>query len=272
MNGAILGLLAETSVHPGSGRSMGAVDLPVSRESATDYPVLVGSGLKGALKDKARKSSFSNLDRAFGTQSKAGDLLVGDARLLMLPVRSLAGSYKWVICPQLIERYRRDLARAGVGPQPEIPHVNRGEILTECNGDIFLEERCFSVSGDPPTGLINAILPLISHKETQDRVGSTIAVLHDDDMSWFARFSLNIQARNKLDDDSKTSENLWFEETLSTDTLMYSVIIGKTVEAMEALEGLFSSGDNYLQAGGNETVGQGWFSTTVRMAVKEQEQ
>ena len=29
MNTAMLGLLAETSIHPGSGRSMGVVDLPV---------------------------------------------------------------------------------------------------------------------------------------------------------------------------------------------------------------------------------------------------
>ena len=45
MNTAILGLLAETPVHPGSGRSMGVVDLPVAREAATDFPLLVGSGL-----------------------------------------------------------------------------------------------------------------------------------------------------------------------------------------------------------------------------------
>ena len=31
---------------------MGVVDLPVAREAATDYPVLVGSSLKGALRDK----------------------------------------------------------------------------------------------------------------------------------------------------------------------------------------------------------------------------
>ena len=43
MNAAMLGLLAETPIHPGAGRGMGVVDLPVAREAATDYPVLVGS-------------------------------------------------------------------------------------------------------------------------------------------------------------------------------------------------------------------------------------
>jgi CRISPR/Cas system CMR subunit Cmr4 (Cas7 group RAMP superfamily) len=42
----MLGLLAETPVHPGAGRSLGVVDLPVAREEATSYPVIVGSSLR----------------------------------------------------------------------------------------------------------------------------------------------------------------------------------------------------------------------------------
>ena len=57
MHAAMLGLLAETPIHPGAGRGMGVVDLPVAREAATDYPVLVGSSLKGALLDKMRTTS-----------------------------------------------------------------------------------------------------------------------------------------------------------------------------------------------------------------------
>ena len=53
MKPAVLGLLAETPIHPGAGRGMGVVDLPVAREAGTHYPVLVGSCLKGALRDKA---------------------------------------------------------------------------------------------------------------------------------------------------------------------------------------------------------------------------
>ena len=42
MKMAMLGLLAETPIHPGAGRSMGVVDLPVAREAATDYPRVGG--------------------------------------------------------------------------------------------------------------------------------------------------------------------------------------------------------------------------------------
>ena len=50
MKNLMIRMIAETSIHPGSGRSSGFVDLPVARESITQYPVIVGSSLKGALR------------------------------------------------------------------------------------------------------------------------------------------------------------------------------------------------------------------------------
>ena len=44
----------------------------------------------------------------------AGALLVGDARLVLLPVRSLTTHFKWVTCPALLDRLRWDTARLGV--------------------------------------------------------------------------------------------------------------------------------------------------------------
>ncbi len=85
MNTAMLGLLAETSIHPGIGRGMGGMDLPVSREASTDYPVLVGSGLKGTLRDKAQTRGADDVGSRFGKPDRTGDLLVSDGCLLLLP-------------------------------------------------------------------------------------------------------------------------------------------------------------------------------------------
>jgi CRISPR-associated protein Cmr4 len=49
----ILFLYTETPLHPGSGTSVGTVDLPIQRERHTDYPLIQGSGIKGALRDLA---------------------------------------------------------------------------------------------------------------------------------------------------------------------------------------------------------------------------
>ncbi len=264
---AMLGLLAETPVHPGAGRGMGIVDLPVAREASTDYPVIVGSSLKGALRDKA-EGLKADADRHFGKPDQAGDLLVSDGRLLLLPVRSLTSSFRWVTCPHLVERYRRDLARAGLDPQPKIADLDpleQGAVLAAGNGNhLFLEERQFCLAGQPPDGLINTVTPLVLHKETQSRLAARIAVLHDDDFAWFARYGLAIQARNVLEDGTKKSNNLWYEETLPPDTVMYALVMGRSREATDVLDRLFPDSDPYLQAGGNETVGQGWFAVRVR--------
>ena len=65
MKTAMLGLLAETPIHAGSGRGMGVVDLPVAREAATDYPVLVGSSLKGVTQGQDGDGTGRRSERAF---------------------------------------------------------------------------------------------------------------------------------------------------------------------------------------------------------------
>ena len=272
MNTAMLGLLAETPIHPGTGRGVGVVDLPVAREAATDYPVLVGSSLKGALKDKmaaAAEEVRKERDTLFGVPDRAGDLLVADARLLLLPVRSLTGSYRWATCPHLVERYCRDLERAGLQPRPKVPEVKCGSVLTTGSGDLFLEERQFTIGGEPTDDLVEAVQPLLLHEETRDRLSHQLAVLRDDDFAWFARYGLAIQARNVLESDTKKSTNLWYEETLPPDTVMYALVAGRGDRSLDSLGEIFPERDRYLQAGGNETVGQGWFAVTVRRSDTE---
>ena len=264
MRTTILGMLAETSIHPGSGRSLGVIDLPVAREAATDYPVVVGSSLKGALRDKAKSTEgidATERRRAFGEQNAAGGLLASDARLLLLPVRSLTSAYLWITCPHVIERFFRDVRRAGTDTRWEIPAVGNGEILTNARGsDVFLEERHFRVPRGLDRQLVSALESMIPHRDTAERLSGQLAVLHDDDFAWFARYGLSVQARNRLDDTRKTSQSLWYEETLPPDTVMYALIAGRTDADLELLDRLFPERDRYLQVGGNETVGQGWFA------------
>src|SRR5207249_1167237 len=73
--GALLGIHALTSLHPGSGTALGTVDLPVQRERHTDWPNIAGSALKGVLRDAVRekiKASHEN-DRE---KANADDALV----------------------------------------------------------------------------------------------------------------------------------------------------------------------------------------------------
>ena len=93
--------------------------------------------------------------------------------------------------------------------------------------------------------------PCLLHHETRDRLPAQIAVLANDDFAWFARYGLAIQARNVLDDGTKQSKNLWYEETLPPDAVLYAIVMGRGDDALGALDSLFPERDPYLQAGGN---------------------
>lgn len=272
MKGFMMGLLAETPIHAGSGRGDGVIDLPVAREGATDYPVLVGSSLKGAMRDHfvsshrasgvAKPEQDEKVNTWFGSTNQAGEMVVTEGRLLLLPVRSLTGSVRWATCPHLLERLSRDLARVGLPAPSALPSVKKGEVLGCQVAKLFLEERLFEASGEVPKEWIDTVAPLILHPFSRDRLTETMVVLNDDDFTWFARYGLMVQARNQLESGSKQSKNLWYEETLPPDTLMYTTLFQRYGNAEGVTKVLFPDGQPYLQVGGNETVGQGWFAVT----------
>lgn len=265
MKSAVLSLLAETSLHPGVGQVIGTVDLPVAREKSTDYPVIVGSSLKGSLRDRAEQLwgiDDEKVERIFGSPDNAGSLLVTDARLLLLPVRSLQGHYKWVTCPYLLERLQRDLQLAGMTKSFAIPRPENGEAVTgRGQGSLFLEELSFRVrtDGDGLSGLIDTLKTFIRHDSLKDRLLERLAIICDDEFAYFARYGLAVNARNVLDNETKTSENLWYEETIPPDTLFYALLFArdKKESDLDEVKGIFLDRP-YLQVGGNETIGQGW--------------
>ena len=139
----------------------------------------------------------------------------------------------------------------------------RRKVLSTGGGILYLEERQFEITGETPPDVVEAVGRLISDEDARKRLGERIAVLHDDDFAWFARYGLQVQARNVLEDGTKQSKNLWYEETLPSDTVMYSLLTGRSTDSLTILEDLFPEGKAYFQAGGNETVGHGWFSVRI---------
>ncbi|MBC7325896.1 MAG: type III-B CRISPR module RAMP protein Cmr4, partial [Moorella sp. (in: Bacteria)] len=188
MKSALLGLLAETSLHPGSGQTAGVIDLPVAREAATGYPVIVGSSLKGALRERAEQAwgrDNGKIDEVFGSQENAGAVAVTDARLLLLPVRSLSGHYKWVTCPYLLERYQRDGELAGVPvaapPLPVTPQP--GQALAAGKDRLFLEELSFEIVTADINDLARAVAPLIFHQSVRERLPGSLVVISDEEFA-----------------------------------------------------------------------------------------
>lgn len=274
MRSLVIGLLAETSLHPGIGQVVGVVDLPVAREKTTGYPVIFGSSLKGALRDRAEQAwrdEDKKIKHIFGEQETAGAVAVTDARLLLLPVRSLNGHFKWVTCPYLLERFSRDLRLAGIEPgDVSLAKPEKGQaVMDRCNENkqdqLFLEELSFDVIFDNLEPIAKAISPLVGCASVRERLNSGIVIVSDDEFAYFARYGLQINTRNVLDNDTKTSKNLWQEEVVPADSLFYAILFERLSNgAIAEIEKVFRERP-YLQVGGNETVGQGWCSIALWM-------
>ena len=118
---------AISPIHVGCGFGVGVVDLPILREKATNWPILPGSGLKGVVvaragasdpdkRENLAQAAFGKPDTRDDKENKdvpanAGALIISDARLVLLPVRSLYGTFAWVTCPLALRRLARDLAQ-----------------------------------------------------------------------------------------------------------------------------------------------------------------
>ncbi len=262
----LVGMLAETPLHPGSGQSLGAIDLPVQREATTGYPVIPGSSLKGALRDYVKTATDTDvsLDAVFGQPEQAAEIGFSDGRLLLLPLRSLGYPYLWVTCPYILERLARDLQMAGQTPNWTPPKIAEGSIMTvfgsESDSMVFIEEYAYEAmpSYEDWSSLVKALGQFVKHPQAKARLSSQLAIISDDAFGHFARFGLSVRARNKLSG-TKQSESLWYEEILSVDTLFYFLGIARGGEDthLKTLQSLMQASP-YLQIGGHESVGEGW--------------
>ncbi len=150
---ALLFLHAQTSLHPGSGATVGAVDLPVQRERHTQWPVIPGSSLKGVLREACRRCVKNPpgddpdadpwIEAMFGPSTReaakhAGALAITDARILAFPVRSLRGVFAWVTAPGVVVRLNRDLALAGRGTIGGSPSPGRDQAACADGGALLV--------------------------------------------------------------------------------------------------------------------------------------
>jgi len=289
---ALLGLISETSLHAGAGDSAGVIDLPIQREGHNGWPCVFGSAVKGALRGRAETATdggrmkAEELAAVFGPDTKnasdnAGALSVGDARLLLLPVRSLTTAFKWVTCPEALQRLKRDAERLGFATDfaLNIPAVGGTVALTvAATGDLFLEEYRFAQQPDPRVdGLIPALAKLMRHDEATDELRARLTLVSDDLFAHLTQAAPPVNAHIALDSATKTAAPgaLWYEQTLSPETLLYVALMATkarrkdtTMDAGAILgkaTGLFAERP-WLQLGGNETVGMGWCAVTVLTA------
>lgn len=289
----LLFIYAESSLHAGSGRGLGYVDLPIQRERVTDYPMIQSSSLKGRLRADVRekknwaddsnevKTIFGATDEA--GKSYAGAVTPGDARLLLLPVRSLQGVFAWVTSLNVLHRFLRDIAALDFPALdwelPDEPGQNAcwaGAGVTFEN-KVTLEEFTYTAKEDGQqviqkigSWLAKNALPQDNdeYQYWRQNLPQHLVILPDDDFRDFARYGTEVQTHIRIEPDTKTVQGgaLWTVESLPSDTLLYAPLIVNNSRAQVENQQTATEIVNVLQdtlhdkrthLGGNETTGQG---------------
>ncbi len=294
----MVGLLAETPIHVGIGQVSGTIDLPIAREATTGYPVLPASSLKGALRDKARQVHMQSLadkdckhvSDLFGPETAgedandaAGSVLIGDGKLLLLPIRSLERTFVWVTCPFVLKRLKRDAVFAGETLDLQIPSDddltdagNYKAKVAQDGGNLSLEELLFRTEVDPQIATTAHVL-LRWFPEGGVDIGELtkrLVLIPDRAFAFFCAHAIPARQRNALDKKTKTVVDgaLWSEEALAPDTLFYTLWADRfgASAGVNSLCDLFAFAaprSPYLQVGGKETIGHGWFKVQHAVTV-----
>ena len=278
MEHKILGLLAQTPIHAGAGSAVGVIDLPIMREAHTGWPCVFGSAVKGALRSKATLADAPWVTDVFGPDTRnasdhAGAVAVGDARLLLLPVRSLTTHFKWVTCPAALMRSAQDAVRMGYANVPQWTHGQPAQDEVLVAGDdtsLFLEDLHFKAKKLNLNAWIDWLL-LFMGAEERDALGRQLTVVSDDMFAHLAQFSTAVTPHIAIEDPARKIVKdgaLWYEETLAPQTLLYAPVAAQgsrrkesdmsAADVLGALLGMFPTEKPYLQLGGNENVGMGW--------------
>jgi len=291
----IMFIYTESSLHCGSGTSLGVIDLPIQREKYTDYPVCQASGIKGVVREWFETNKRTNGDRdkiryAFGPdfnrgegEAHAGAATFTDGRLLLFPVRSLNGVFAYTTSRFALSRFIRDMQMTGKKIDWKLPDESKDKIIgvadskVKDNNKVVLEEYTFDFQEDDG---VKAIAEWIAEKAVpggeeygfwKEKVKKDLLILPEDAFRDFVKLSTEVQARIRINNETKTVDKgaLFYEEALPCDSLLYSVVMAHdpACDSDKRPEGLKNSNDvmtflseintKRLQFGGDTTIGRG---------------
>ncbi len=288
-------LHALTPLHVGAGRGAGLVDLPLMREKATGWPVVPGSTIKGVMRSHFARQADADgeslgghgrhgladlLDIAFGRSgdesAAAGGLAYADARLVLLPVRSLYGTFAWVSSPLCLQRLARDLQGGGLPSPPTELRIPVDRVATTpstvlaVDGKVYLEDLDFAPADGQARATVGAWAEFLGRSlfadepAWRDLLSERLAVVHGDVFNTLAETDTEVVARVRLSEKTKTVESgaLWYEENLPAESVLAGLVWcdqgrGSSGVSPDELLERFCCRPLSCQIGGKTTVGRG---------------
>jgi CRISPR-associated protein Cmr4 len=286
MNARLTFVHALSPLHAGIGQGAGVIDLPIAREKATGLPFLPGSSLKGTLRAHcSAQGNAQECKQVFGPETTeiqtdsnhASSAQFSDQRLLLLPIRSLAGTFAWITSPYVLRRLARDTEDAQISlPAASIPDIQTTGTCTITTDTskikidtpqpkVYLEGLELNAQISPEANtwaewIGQRVFP--SDTAWQRMLIERMCIVHDDVFNFMIDTATEITARIKLQEEAKTVQQggLWYEEALPTETILSGIALAtkttditpaKVFEVLQRLTG------KTLQFGGKATVGRG---------------
>ncbi len=280
-------------VHMGAGTAVGAIDNPIQREVHTQYPVIAGSGLKGAVRhhfNQTWQGEAALIKRLFGPDTDASDhagaIAFTDAQLVAFPVRSLKNTFIYATCPTALARLKR---LAGKAAPWTVPEVAEGQALVASpgalsNGRLVLEAFDFAAREDAGTKQIADWLSQHGlpaggeHAYFRSKMAVDLVVLGDTEFSHFVRHATVVEAHVAIDPDTGAAKDggLFYTENLPPESLLAGLVMASVERQSKkerrdtlldasavlaaVLHGTNSPGGltgGLLQVGGDATTGRG---------------
>lgn len=262
-------LHALSPLHAGTGHSTDIIDLPIARMRATGIPFVPGSSIKGVLRHARREVDGEKTEAVFGPSNNpsehSGALVVGDARLLALPVRSFLGTFAWATSPLLLALAKRDLENASL-PIPTV--AKNGACVTPGSacvhgGKVYVEDvdlsACEASEAEPWAEWLSTLV-----SPGLDIFSKRFVVVHDDTMAFFWETATQVDARVRLGDTRTVAQGaLWLEESLPPEALLIGLLAADRsrrrnvrMTPEEVLEFALES-EEVHQLGGKGTIGRG---------------
>jgi CRISPR-associated protein Cmr4 len=280
----LLYLYAESPVHAGAAESLGALDLPIQREASTRYPVIWGQSLKGALRQAAEDDGWDTdvVTAVFGSQlapgetegsaSTPGQLNVGDAQLVAMPVPTLQRTFAWVTSQLALTRLARKVGQlTGVADPPPIPAAapDRGlaaspawtgrpdrpstQVLGPCLVDVgaAADPALMSWADRLATDVLGggAVFGQLADKLRED-----LLLVGSDVMPTLLAECTEFVARVQLTNDKTVQNGPFYSEYLPAETVLAASL---SIRHHEHLPRLHTLLDGLHQIGGDETIGKG---------------
>ena len=279
METRIFHLHALSALYVGTGQGLGVVDLPIARARATNLPLVPGSALKGVLRDEAKLQwnlDDKQIKTLFGAEhtdenSHAGAVAFGDAHLLLLPIRSFAGTVAYATCSFILKRYARDVGSVLNVPVVEKAVVTANSKLKLGNNKIALEDLDIDAKTDDNANkwakqIAELLYPnnVAEAEAWRTQLEERFVILPDDIFSFLADTATEIRMRIRIDRETRMVKEgaLWSEENLPAESVLWGVMgIGaarqKNGATAAELSQWIKAGEISIQMGGKHTVGRG---------------